>query len=170
MSDILIKCTPLPPSERSLNRILLQWFANGCIDFTCSTMGKIIWGFCYWIVPVWPDWAIYWTLGNFLKPFATNNLPKSPTFLGIFCKCVKIFNFSSVINFGQLLQTFGNFFLVTLNSALPTPLHPVPSHPTHRYFLTPRNCPHCKTISPFHIAPRSMNITEQGDSFIELFF
>ena len=21
--------------------------------------------------PVWPDWAIYWTLGNFLKPLAT---------------------------------------------------------------------------------------------------
>ena len=31
---------------------------------------------------VWPDWAIYWTLGNFSKPLATINLPKSPTFLG----------------------------------------------------------------------------------------
>ena len=30
--------------------------------------------------PVWPDWAIYWTFGNFLKPLATINLPKSPTF------------------------------------------------------------------------------------------
>ena len=30
--------------------------------------------------PVWPDWAIYWTLGNFLKPLATINLPKFPTF------------------------------------------------------------------------------------------
>ena len=29
---------------------------------------------------VWPDWAIYWTLGNFSKPLATINLPKSPTF------------------------------------------------------------------------------------------
>ena len=33
---------------------------------------------------VWPDWAIYWTLGKFLLPLATINLPKSPTFLGNF--------------------------------------------------------------------------------------
>ena len=32
------------------------------------------------IQPVRPDWAIYWTLGNFLKPLATINLTKSPTF------------------------------------------------------------------------------------------
>ena len=42
---------------------------------------------------VWPDWAIYWTLSNFLKPLATINLPKSPTFLGNFCKGVEIFIF-----------------------------------------------------------------------------
>ena len=30
---------------------------------------------------VWPDWAIYWTLGKFLKPLATINLPKSLSFL-----------------------------------------------------------------------------------------
>ena len=40
--------------------------------------------------PVWRDWAIYWTLGKFLKPFATINLPKSTTFLGNFRKGVKI--------------------------------------------------------------------------------
>ena len=45
----------------------------------------------------------FWTLGNFLKPLATINLPKSPTFLGIFCKGVKIYHFSSEIIFGQLL-------------------------------------------------------------------
>ena len=44
---------------------------------------------------VWPDWAIYWTLGNFSKSLATINKPKSPTFLGNFCKGVKIINFSS---------------------------------------------------------------------------
>ena len=33
---------------------------------------------------VWRDWAIYWTLGNFSKPKATINLPKSSTFLGDF--------------------------------------------------------------------------------------
>ena len=57
--------------------------------------------FDWWAV--WPDWAIYWTLGNFLKPLATINLPKSPTFSGNFCKGVKIYHFSSEIIFGQLL-------------------------------------------------------------------
>ena len=57
---------------------------------------------------------LYWSLGNFLKPLATIKLPKSPTFLGNFCKGVKIYHFSSEIIFGQLLLTFGDFFLVTL--------------------------------------------------------
>ena len=63
---------------------------------------------------VWPDRAIYWTLGNFSKPVATISWPKSPTFLGNSCKGVKIFNFSVEFIFGQLLQTFGDFLLVTL--------------------------------------------------------
>ena len=37
------------------------------------------------------------TLGNFLKPLATINLPKSLTFLGNICKGVKIYHFSSEI-------------------------------------------------------------------------
>ena len=53
--------------------------------------------------PVWPDVAIFCTLGNFLKPLAAINLPKSHTFLGNFCKGVKIYHFSSEIIFGQLL-------------------------------------------------------------------
>ena len=57
---------------------------------------------------------LFHTLGNFSKPVAIINLPKSPTFLGNFCKGVKIFYFSSEIIFGQLLQTFGNFLLVPL--------------------------------------------------------
>ena len=55
---------------------------------------------------VWPDWAIYWPLGNFSKPVATINLPNYSTFLGNFCKCVKIFNFSSEIILGQHLRVF----------------------------------------------------------------
>ena len=51
---------------------------------------------------VWPDLGIYWTLGSFSKPLATINLPKSPTFLGNFCKGVKIIHFSSEISFRQL--------------------------------------------------------------------
>ena len=69
---------------------------------------------------------IYWTLGNFLKPLSSINLPKSPTDLGNFCAGAKIFNFSSEIIFGQLLWTFGDFSLVTLvtrnnNDRLHTP-------------------------------------------------
>ena len=51
----------------------------------------------------WTDWAIYWTLDNFLKPLATINLPKLSTFNGNFSKGVEIFTFSSEIIFGQLL-------------------------------------------------------------------
>ena len=54
-------------------------------------------------LPVRPDLAIYWTLGKFLKHLATINLPKSLTFLGNFCKGVKIYHFSSAIIFGQHL-------------------------------------------------------------------
>ena len=48
-------------------------------------------------------------------------MPKSPTFLGNICKRVKIHHFSSEIIFGQLLKTFGDFFLVTLVTILKTP-------------------------------------------------
>ena len=41
--------------------------------------------------------------GQVLKPLATINLPKSPTFLGNFCKGVKIYHFSCEIIFEQLL-------------------------------------------------------------------
>ena len=40
---------------------------------------------------------------EFLKPLAAINLPKSPTFLGNFCKGVKIYHFSSEIILLQLL-------------------------------------------------------------------
>ena len=56
-----------------------------------------------WMAPVWPDWAIYWTLGNILKPLATIDLPKSLTFLGNFCIGVKSYHFSSEIILGQFL-------------------------------------------------------------------
>ena len=52
---------------------------------------------------VWPDWDIYWTLGDFLKPLATINLPKSTTLFGNFCKGIKIYHFSNEIIFRQLL-------------------------------------------------------------------
>ena len=54
-------------------------------------------------------------MGNFLKPLVTINLPKSPTFLGNFkgVKCV-IFLMKSFL--GNFQKTFGDFYLVTLNS------------------------------------------------------
>ena len=56
-----------------------------------------------WLRSVWPELAIFCTLGNFFKPLATINLPKSSTFLGNFCKGVKNSHFSSETIFGQLL-------------------------------------------------------------------
>ena len=50
--------------------------------------------------PVWSDWAILCTLGNFSKPVDIIILPKLPTFLGNFCIGVKIFHFSIEIIFG----------------------------------------------------------------------
>ena len=44
-----------------------------------------------------PDSAIYFTLGNFLKPVATIILPKSPIFLGNFGEGGKIFHYSTEI-------------------------------------------------------------------------
>ena len=41
--------------------------------------------------------------GQLFKAFETINLPKSLTFLDIFCVGVKIYHFSSEIIFGQLL-------------------------------------------------------------------
>ena len=60
-------------------------------------------------------WATF-----FLKPLATIHLPKSLTFFSNFCKVVKIYPFSGEIIFGQLLKTFGEFFLVTLQSSMIT--------------------------------------------------
>ena len=56
-----------------------------------------------YLLLVWPDGAIYWTLGHFLKPLVTINLLKLPLFLGNFCKCVIIYYF--------LMKSFlGNFY------------------------------------------------------------
>ena len=60
-------------------------------------------------LPVWLDWAIYCTLGNFSKPVATIILPKLPTFIGNSCKGVKSFIFlvkSFLGNFYRHLSTF----------------------------------------------------------------
>ena len=63
---------------------------------------------------MWPDWAIYWTLGNFLKPLVTFNLPKSPTFLSNFCKCVKSIIFPVKSFLGNFNRHLAIFFMVSL--------------------------------------------------------
>ena len=45
--------------------------------------------------------------------------PNLPAFLGNFRKGVKIYHFYSEITFRQLLQTFGDFYLVTLEGRSP---------------------------------------------------
>ena len=59
---------------------------------------------------VWPDWAIFYTFGNFLKPLATTNLPKSLTFLGNFCKGVKSYHFLVKSILGNFYRHLVNFF------------------------------------------------------------
>ena len=87
------------------------------IPFFVALSQNLVKEFFFWggeLRPVWSEWARYGTLGQSLKPLAKINLPKSPTFLGNVCKGVKTYHCSSEIIFGQLLQTFGDFFLVTL--------------------------------------------------------
>ena len=74
--------------------MVTSWWAQNKILIFSIFRNFFSRGFFEWCnQPVWPDWAIYWTLDNFLKPLATNNLPKSTTFFGNFCKCVKIYHF-----------------------------------------------------------------------------
>ena len=72
-----------------------QKFGLFCVEYSVTSVARL---------------AIYWTLDHFLKNLATINLPKSPTFLGNFCKDVKIFHICNEIIFGQVLQIFGDFF------------------------------------------------------------
>ena len=52
---------------------------------------------------MWPDWAIYCTLGN-------NYFAQIAYILGNFCRGVKIFDFSSEIIFAQLYRHLANFY------------------------------------------------------------
>ena len=70
---------------------------------------------------LWLDWAIYWALGNFLKPLSTINLSKYPTFLGIFCKGVKIYPFSSEIILGNFYRHLAIFFWSHCSPSLRSP-------------------------------------------------
>ena len=91
----------LQPKSLTNLRVALPWYA----DIKHHNWLKQSWD----LEPVWPDWAIYWTLGNFSKPVATISLRKSRTFLGNSCKGVKIFNFSSEIILGNFYRHLAKF-------------------------------------------------------------
>ena len=69
----------------------------------------------------------FWTLGNFLKPLATINLPKFPIFFGNFCKGVIIYHFSSdfiFVNFYRHLAIFsGHTAGIAYRCPLPVSCH-----------------------------------------------
>ena len=65
----------------------------------------------------------FWTWCNFSKPLATINLPKYPTFLGNFCKGVKIYHFSSEIIFGQLYRHLAIFSSLTVGVTHKSEIH-----------------------------------------------
>ena len=107
------------PQESQVHELLCPAKSHNGISCVNTTIGSPIsqlgqlrqshqmwsWFVTSWYsVSVWPDWAIYLTLGNFLKPLATINLSKSPTFLGNFCMCLKIYYFSSE-------SILGNFYI-----------------------------------------------------------
>ena len=70
------------------------------------------------MLAVWPDWAIFYTLGIFSKPGAIIILPISPTHSRQFLLRCQNLSFTRGILLGQLLWTFGNFLLVTLHAWL----------------------------------------------------
>ena len=76
-----------------------------CKPFLLHTDAALNCGYIckYSLANVWADWAIYWTLGNFSSLWQQLILPKSPTFLGNFCKLSKSLIF--------LVKSFlGNFY------------------------------------------------------------
>ena len=63
-----------------------------------------------WMAPVWPYWAIFCTLGNFIKACGNNNLAQIAHILRQFFKGVKIFHFSCEIFFGNFYRHLATFY------------------------------------------------------------
>ena len=59
---------------------------------------------------VWPDWAIYYTLGNFSKLVAPLFCSNRPDFWEIFVKAVKMFHFQKWNHFGQHIDIWRLFY------------------------------------------------------------
>ena len=65
---------------------------------------------CHYSSPLWPDWAINCTLGNFFEPVATIFLSKMSTFFRNVCKGVEKFNFSREIFLGNFYRHLATFY------------------------------------------------------------
>ena len=74
---------------------------------TTLTICKVL---CCDILAVLPDWSIYWTLCNFLKPLETIILPLSATVLGNHCKDVKFYHFLVKSLLGNFYRHLAIFF------------------------------------------------------------
>ena len=66
-------------------------------------------------VTIWQFFGLWATFYSIWQQLICPNLL---TFIGNFCTGVKIYHFYSEIIFRQLLQTFGDFYLVTLPTIL----------------------------------------------------
>ena len=73
-------------------------------------------GMCHQCDQIWRFIGLWETFQRLRPQLICPNLLRK--FLGNFYKDVKIFHFSSEIIFGQLIQTFGDFLLVTLCATL----------------------------------------------------
>ena len=65
---------------------------------------------------MWPDWAIYWTLGKFYSLWQQLIYPNLPHSLAIFVKVSKSIIFVVKSFLGNFYRHLATFFLVTLDS------------------------------------------------------
>ena len=105
---------------RKLTSSVIAWNKEEILDYSRSSGQLPFWNkqqckieshwfsFQWWAV--WPDWAIYCTLGYFSKPVARFICPKLLTFSVNFCKGVKISNYSSEIFLGNFYRHLATFY------------------------------------------------------------
>ena len=89
---LFFQCVPIPASLFEQNGVIeLRGRKNGVFVGSVTRLGDFL------------------HFGNFFKPLATINLPKSLTSLDNFCTGIKMYHFSSNIIFGQLLTDIWRF-------------------------------------------------------------
>ena len=110
MSDLTLTrchCCCCLYQEQSPANFKRQASLHPLLNMMGSTLVSWSWGKAQTFLDYGQCDQIGWFIGlraTFLKPLATINLAKSPTFLGNFCKSVKIYHFSGDIIFGQLYR------------------------------------------------------------------